>query len=93
MALSILVWAMIGMALWHFAALALHRFWGGIVGAFLAAVAGALASGFLLPGPGIPLDNPPGVAEAVWAIPGSIVALAASYLYGERKDRARGLVR
>jgi uncharacterized membrane protein YeaQ/YmgE (transglycosylase-associated protein family) len=93
MALSILVWAMIGIAFWHFAALAPARFWGGIVGAFLAAVVGALVSGFLLPGPGIPLDNPPGVAEAIWAIPGSIVALAASYLYGGRKDRARGVVR
>ena len=93
MALSILVWAMIGIAFWRFAALVPDKFWGGIVGAFLAAVAGALVSGFLLPEPGIPLDNPPGAAEATWAIPGSIAALAASYWYGARRDRARGVVR
>jgi hypothetical protein len=93
MALSILVWAMIGIAFWHFTVLVPDRFWGGIIGAFLAAVAGALISGFCLPEPGIPRDNPPGVAEAIWAIPGSIAALAASYLYGARKDRAGGVVR
>ena len=90
MALSILVWAMIGIAFWHFTVLVPDRFWGGIIGAFLAAVAGALVSGLLLPEPGIPRDNPPGVGEAIWAIPGSIAALAARYLYGARKDRARG---
>ena len=43
MALSIFVWVMIGMALWHFSVLVPDRFWGGIIGAFGAAVAGALA--------------------------------------------------
>ena len=64
-----------------------------IIGAFIAALAGALASGFLLPQPGIPAENPPGAAEAVWAIPGAMAALIASYLYGSRRDRARGIVR
>jgi hypothetical protein len=93
MALSVLVWAMIGIAFWHFAVLVPDRFWGGIIGAFLAAVAGALVSGFLLPGPGASPENPPGLDEAIWAIPGSVAALAASYLYGARRDRAAGIVR
>jgi hypothetical protein len=80
--LSVFVWVMTGMALWHFAVLVPDRFWGGIIGAFLAAVAGALASGALLPEPGIPASNPPGVGAAAWAIPGSVLALVASYLYG-----------
>jgi len=84
---------MMGIAFWHFAVLVPDRFWGGIIGAFLAAVAGALASGYLLPAPGVPADNPPGVGEALWAIPGSIAALAASYVYGARRDRAEGIVR
>jgi hypothetical protein len=29
MALSIFVWVMIGMALWHFSVLVPDRFWGG----------------------------------------------------------------
>ncbi|HEX6460392.1 MAG TPA: hypothetical protein VF032_15840 [Thermoleophilaceae bacterium] len=57
------------------------------MGAFLAAVGGALVSGYLLPAPGIPLDNPPGLAEAVWAIPGSLLALAAAYIHGVRRER------
>lgn len=92
MGLSVVVWIMIGMALWHFAVLVPDRFWGGIIGAFGAAVAGALASGFLLPQPG-PYSNPPGIGEALWAIPGSLLALAASYLYGGRRDSVRGIVR
>jgi hypothetical protein len=50
-------------------------------------------SGFLLPQPGISAANPPGLGEAVWAIPGSVAALVASYYYGKRKDAASGIVR
>jgi hypothetical protein len=62
--MSVVVWVMMGIAFWHFAVLVPDRFWGGIVGAFLAAVAGALLTGFLLPFPGIPNTNPPGLGEA-----------------------------
>jgi uncharacterized membrane protein YeaQ/YmgE (transglycosylase-associated protein family) len=93
MALSVLVWAMIGIALWHFTVFVPDRFWGGIIGAFLAGLAGALVSGMLLPSPGVPSANPPGVAEALWAIPGGILALVASYVYGARLDRLRGIYR
>jgi uncharacterized membrane protein YeaQ/YmgE (transglycosylase-associated protein family) len=91
--LSIFVWAMIGIAFWHFSVLVPDRFWGGIIGAFLAALTGAFVSGFLLPQPGIYTANPPGLGEAVWAIPGSVAALVASYHYGKRKDAANGIVR
>lgn len=93
MGLSIFVWVMIGMALWHFAVLVPDRFWGGIIGAFGAAVAGAVLSGLVLPQPGIPTSNPPGLGEAVWAVPGSLLALVASYLYGAHRDRVYGIVR
>ena len=93
MGLSIFVWIMIGMAIWHFAVLVPDRFWGGIVGAFVAAVAGALFSGALLPEPGIPRSNPPGLGEALWAAPGAIAALSASYFYGARLDRIREIAR
>jgi hypothetical protein len=66
---------------------------GGIIGAFLAALAGALVSGFVLPEPGVGTANPPGAAEAIWAIPGAVFALIASYLYGGRRDKASGIVR
>lgn len=84
---------MIGIALWHFAVLVPDRFYGGIIGALLAALAGGLLSGYLLPIPGIPGDNPPGVGEAIWAVPGSVLALVASYVCGARHDRLRGVER
>jgi hypothetical protein len=93
MGLSVIVWAMVGIALWHFAVLVPDRFWGGIIGAFLAALAGAIASGVLLPEPGIPTRNPPGIEEGLWAIPGSVMALVASYVYGARRDEAQGIDR
>ena len=58
---------------------------GGIIGAFLASVAGALVSGYLLPTPGVPTSNPPGIQEALWPLPGTLVALAAAYAYGARR--------
>lgn len=85
--MAVLVWVMIGIALWHFTILIPDRFWGGIIGAFLAALAGGVAGGFLLPSPGVPTDNPPGIGEALWAMPGSVVALAACYAYGVRLSR------
>lgn len=85
--MSILVWAMMGIGLWHFTVLVPDRFWGGIAGAFLAALAGAIASGYLLPSPGFPTDNPPGLEQAVWPIPGGIVGMALAYWYGVRSER------
>jgi hypothetical protein len=84
MSVALLVWVMVAIAFWHFAVLVPARFWGGIIGAFVAALIGGIASGFLLPSPGFPAANPPGVGEALWAVPGSIVALAACYAYGAR---------
>ena len=36
--MSLVVWAMMGIAVWHFTVFVPDRFWGGIVGAFLVAV-------------------------------------------------------
>jgi uncharacterized membrane protein YeaQ/YmgE (transglycosylase-associated protein family) len=81
--MSVLVWVMVGLALWHFAVLVPDRFRGGVIGALIAALAGALVSGWLLPVPGIPTGNPPGLAETLWAIPGSLAALVGCWLWGK----------
>jgi len=91
--MSVLVWAMIGIAFWHFAVFVPDHFYGGIIGALLAALGGALVSGYLLPVPGVPGDNPPGLGEAIWAVPGTLLGLAGSYFYGARNDRLRGIER
>ena len=85
--MSVFVWVMIGVAIWHGCVLVPDRFYGGIIGAFVAAVGGAFASGYLLPAPGRPPHNPPGIAEALWPIPGAVAALVAAYFYGVHRER------
>jgi hypothetical protein len=85
--MSVLVWAMIGIAIWHLVVLLPDRFYGGIIGAFLAALGGALLSGYLLPSPGFSDANPPGVHEAIWPIPGTLVAVAVLYVFGARREK------
>jgi hypothetical protein len=84
--MSVLIWAMVGIALWHFSVLVPDRFWGGIAGAFVAALLGAVLTGYALPSPGISAANPPGFGEGLWAIPGSLAGLGASYWYGARRE-------
>jgi hypothetical protein len=95
--MAILIWMMVSLAPWHFTVLVADRFCGGIVGALIAGVVGGHATGFLLPAPGIPAANPPGVAEALWAMPGATLALMASYVSalgcGASGRRLRGRTR
>lgn len=81
------MWSMVGIALWHFTIFVPDKFVGGIVGAFLAAWVGGLASGFLLEGLDVPSHNPPGLRHALYAIPGSLVGLAACYAWGTRRTQ------
>jgi len=82
--MSIFVWVMMGIAVWHACVLVPDRFYGGLVGAFLTAVVGAVISGYVLPVPGVPPHNPPGLEQAVWPLPGCLVALACLWAYGNR---------
>lgn len=83
--MSVLVWSMVGIALWHFTVLLPDNFAGGIIGGLLAALTGAVVSGYALPTPGIPSGNPPGLGEAFWAVPGSVLGLSLSYVWGSRR--------
>ncbi len=87
--MSMLVWVMMGIAVWHFTVFVPDRFWGGIVGAFLAAAAGAALFGFLVAGLDIPGRNDTGLVQALIAIPGSLLGLGLSHLYGSRVESSR----
>jgi uncharacterized membrane protein YeaQ/YmgE (transglycosylase-associated protein family) len=86
--MSMLVWVMMGIAIWHFAVFVPDRFWGGIVGAFLAAIIGAVVVGYVITGFTVPGRNDTDLAQALVAIPGSIVGLGLSWLYGRRVEEA-----
>ena len=86
--MSLLVWTMMGIAIWHFTVFLPDRFWGGIVGAFLAAVAGAVVFGLVVSGLSVPGTDETDLKQAFVAIPGSCLGLALSYAYGSRVERA-----
>jgi thiol:disulfide interchange protein len=88
--MSLLVWVMMGIAVWHFTVFLPDRFWGGIVGAFLAAAAAALF-GLIVNGGSVPGQNDTHLIQAVIAIPGSAIGLALSYWFGARTDRQHGI--
>ncbi len=84
--MSMLVWVMMAIAIWHFTVFVPDRFWGGIVGAFLAAIVGATVFGVAVSGFAVPGESETTLVQAVIAIPGSLLGLVAAYLYGARTD-------
>jgi hypothetical protein len=80
--MAALVWVMMGIAIWHFTIFIPDRFWGGIVGAFLGAVAGAMLLGLIINGFTVPGQNDTDLGSALEAIPGALIGIAAVYFYG-----------
>ena len=89
--MSLLVWVMMGIAVWHFTIFVPDRFWGGIVGAFLAAAIAAAIFGVIVNGGSVPGEHDTTVSQALLAIPGAAIGLAISYWYGSRVDRQHGI--
>ncbi len=84
--MSMVVWVMMGIALWHFAIFVPDRFYGGIVGAFGAAILGSAIFGFVVSGFTIPGQNDTDLLSAFIAIPGTLMALGLSWWYGSRTE-------
>ena len=83
--MNFLVWSMMGIAIWHFAVFVPDRFRGGIVGAFGAAVVGAVVVGVAVAGGDIESTS---LVTALEAIPGAVLGLGASYFWGWRTEHA-----
>ena len=80
--MAALVWFTTGVALWHFTVFIPDRFWGGIVGAFLGAATGAMASGAIAQ---VALGRTIGdtdISTVLFAIPGTALGLAHHLLIG-----------
>ena len=89
--MSLVVWAMMGIAVWHFTVFVPDRFWGGIVGAFLAAAVAAVLLGLIVNGFTVPGESDTTIVQALIAIPGAVAGLALAYWYGARADRQHGV--
>jgi hypothetical protein len=86
--MAMLAWVMMGLALWHFTIFLPDRFWGGIVGAFLGALFGAVLFGFVVNGFTVPGEGDTHLLTALEAIPGAVAGIAAMYAEGVRRESA-----
>ena len=82
--MALLVWTMVGLALWHFTVFLPDNFYGGIVGAFCGALFGSIIFGLIInlgrPGPG---DT--NLLTGFEAIPGALVGLGLFWWLGVRQ--------
>jgi hypothetical protein len=85
--MGMLAWVTMGLAVWHFTVFLPDRFWGGIVGAFLGALFGAIVFGFVVNGLTVPGQDETNVLTALEGIPGAILGMALVYAEGVRRER------
>ncbi len=85
--MGLLAWVMMGLALWHFTIFVDDRFVGGIVGAFVAALVGAVAFGLLVNGLTVPGNDEMTIVIALQGLPGALIGLGASWVAGSRGER------
>lgn len=86
--MALLVWFMMGIALWHFTVFLPDHFWQGIVGAFLGATIGAVVFGAIIEvisGKGLGETD---VSTALTAVPGVAIGLAVVWAIGIRQEQA-----
>ena len=89
--MGLLVWLMMGIALWHFTVFLPDRFWSGIVGAFLGAVVGAVVFGLLIHAGSVPGQNDTDLVTGLEAIPGAVIGMAVAWFAGVRAERQQAL--
>ncbi len=87
--MGLLVWTMVGLAIWHFTVFVPDRFWGGIVGAFLGALLGSVIFGLVVSGLDVPGQDDTNIATALLAVPGAVLGMGAVYLLGIRRETPR----
>ena len=86
--MGLLAWVVMGLAIWHFTIWLPDRFWGGIVGALLGALAGAALFGLIIHGFVVPGRSATHLSTALEGIPGALIGMAIVYLEGIRRQRA-----
>ena len=91
--MSMLVWVMMAIAIWHFTVFFPDHFWGGIVGALLCAIFGSAVVGLLISGLSVPGQDDTDLSQALVAIPGTLAGLAFAYFYGLAQDRRENVER
>ena len=81
-----LAWTMMGLALWHFTIFLPDRCWGGIIGAFLGCVFGAILFGLVIHGFDVPGQADTDLLTTLEALPGVILGYGFFYFLGVRQE-------
>ncbi|HEV2923618.1 MAG TPA: hypothetical protein VGW98_06270 [Solirubrobacteraceae bacterium] len=94
--MALLGWVMMGLAIWHFTIFLPDRFWGGIVGALVGSLAGAILVGLIIYSVKVSTLKIPGekatdIAVVLYAVPGALIGIAVVYLAGIRRERPAGV--
>ena len=87
--MGMLAWVVMGLAVWHFTIWLPDHFWGGIVGAFLGSIVGAIVIGLAINGFTIPGTHDTHLITAVEGIPGALIGMAIVYAEGLRPRTGR----
>lgn len=84
--MALIVFFIMGIALWHFTIFVPDRFWQGIVGAFLGAVLGSVIFGLIVQGASGKGLGDTDLSTALIAVPGTLIGLAIVYAIGVRSE-------
>jgi ABC-type Fe3+ transport system permease subunit len=88
--MALVVFFMMGIALWHFTVFLPDRFWQGIVGAFIGAVIGSIVFGMIVQEISGKSLSDTDLSTALIAIPGTAIGLAVVYAIGVRSEERAG---
>ncbi len=84
--MALVVFFMMGIAIWHFSVFVPDRFWQGIIGAFIGAVFGSIIFGMIVQqasGKGLGDTD---LSTALIAIPGTLLGMGIVYAIGVRSE-------
>ncbi|HWO46938.1 MAG TPA: hypothetical protein VNM41_02675 [Solirubrobacterales bacterium] len=84
--MALVVFFMMGIALWHFTVFVPDRFWQGIVGAFLGAVLGSIIFGMIVQEASGKDLGDTDLSTALISVPGTLIGLAIVYAIGIRSE-------
>ena len=87
--MAVLVWTMVGLALWHFTVFLPDNFYGGIVGAFCGALIGSNVFGVLV-NLGVPGASETHLGTGLEAVPGALAGMGLMWWLGVRQIKQQG---
>jgi hypothetical protein len=85
--MAMLVWVMVGLAVWHFTVFLPDDFYGGIVGAFVGACLGSIIFGIIVNAGSIPGESGTDFITGVEGVIGAVIGLAVTWWLGKRQIR------